>query len=220
MFPMKVHISDGQLRRDTLHQTAAYSALQGCLAAAAVEQATAREPERIMIASNADKSSGNVGFCLQVGSPAWEKALALSHGWTVHVGGAGGEKKWVQADQAGSRFVLRLPKRGAPTISLEYYTHSSIPMASVRAVVTATRSFYPPGSWMSMLTGSRQLGNVTVDGFCEDCLAGQGFYRKSVLARDVKLRKWEQLWVELVLVNPSDESGPRQASIVTVIGES
>jgi hypothetical protein len=218
MFPMKVHISDGQLRRDTLHQAPAYSALQGCLAAAAIEQAAVRRPDRI-ITPKAEKSSGHVGFCPQVGTPEWEGVVVFSRGWTVHVGGAGGEKKWAQADRPGSRLVLRLPKGGAPTISLEYYTHSSIPMAFIQALVLATRPSYVPGRRTSKLSGNRRLGNVTVDGFCEDCLAGQGFYRKAVLARNVKLRSWEQLWVELVVVNPPGESGPHQASVVTVIGE-
>lgn len=64
---------DGDMVRDTLHQAAPYSALQGCLAATALLQAEGQPPAKTAepAADAVNAAKANAGFCLQ--ARAWPR---------------------------------------------------------------------------------------------------------------------------------------------------
>ena len=230
MFPMKV-LADGETGRDNLHQSPAYSSLQGCLAATALIQAAPRPPSTTTTTPDERQRSGGRGrggrrgFCLQAGTDEWDRAAKVNRGWEHKTGGADGTKQWMQSSTVGARVSILLPS--APSsVSLEYYTHESLPMGTIKATVAASRSRSHPGGGLlsSLVLGRRHISSVVLDGKCGDCLSGQGFYSKGLLAGDIQARAGESIWVELELITPEGGWLARgkaggQASIVSIIGE-
>ena len=134
-------------------------------------------------------------WCLRMGDELWlNRALIVSDGWTVQIGGAGGQKRWLQAQEVGAFVDLAVPIT-TPRLTMEFYKHDTLPLGMLRATVT----------WR--LTGGSRLADsftggahptpgthkhipihtsvVTLDGRCraaDHCPTGQGFYHRAVLA--------------------------------------